>query len=302
MAGGLIILVCGGELLVSGAVKLARRLGMPSLLIGLTVVAFGTSMPELFVSLTAALEDHVEIMVGNVVGSNIANIGLVLGLSVMLRALPVHFDKISGELYLLLYTGSAVMVISLLGGFSRFYGAVFFSALIIYTCQAYKKGRNHATDSLKNKKTAPHSYLVIFSLCGSGLLLLALGSRIFIAGAAAVARFAGVSDLVIGLTMAAAGTSLPELASSFSALRHNQGDLLIGNILGSNLFNLLMVMGTTAMVTPFVMPQQTLIRDLPVMICFSALLIPVIVRHHSLQKRHGLLLLLAYGGYIFSLV
>jgi cation:H+ antiporter len=300
--GGLVILVCGGELLVSGAVKLARRLGMSSLLIGLTVVAFGTSMPELFVSLTAALEDHVEIMVGNVVGSNIANIGLVLGVSIMLRSLPVHFSKIARELYLLLFAGAAVAVISLFGCFNRFYGAVFFAVLIAYTCQAYINGRSHDTDFPIKENIVPHSYLAIFSLCGSGLFFLALGSKIFIAGAVAVARFAGISDLVIGLTMAAVGTSLPELASSLSALRRNQGDLLIGNILGSNLFNLLMVMGTTAMVTPFVMPRQTLIRDLPVMICFSALLIPVIVRHHSLKRIHGVMLVLAYGGYIYSLM
>lgn len=304
MAGGLVILVCGGELLVSGAVKLARRLGMSSLLIGLTVVAFGTSMPELFVSLTAALQQHGEIMVGNVVGSNIANIGLVLGLSVLLRSLSIHFRTIARELYLLLFTSAAVVAISLLGCFNRFYGSVFMAVLIIYTCRAYNTGKHHEPVSSqdKNKTIVTHSYFVIFSLCGSGLLFLALGSEIFIDGAVAVARFVGISDLVIGLTMAAVGTSLPELASSFSALRRDQGDLLIGNIIGSNLFNLLMVMGTTAMITPFVIPVQILIRDLPVMICFSAGLIPVIVVHHGLSRLHGLFLVLAYGGYIYALI
>ncbi len=304
VAAGLVVLFFGGEFLVAGAVRLARRLGMSSLLIGLTVLAFGTSMPELFVSLTAALEDHVEIMVGNVLGSNIANIGLVLGLSILLRSLPVHFSKIALELYLLLLVGSALAIISLLGPFNRFYGAVFLAVLIGYTCKAYKNGKVKKEDvsPARSRNSVPSLLFGAITMCGGGLLFLALGSKIFIAGAVAVAHFAGISDLVIGLTMAAVGTSLPELASSFSAMRRNQGDLLLGNILGSNLFNLLMVMGSTALVRPFAMPGQSLIRDLPVMIFFSAILIPVILRHHGLKRRHGLVLVLVYGVFFYSLI
>ena len=299
---GLVMLVAGGELLVSGAVKLAERLGMSSLLIGLTVVAFGTSIPELFVSLSAVSQDHGDIMLGNVVGSNIANIGLVLGFSALLSPLIVHFKKISRELYLLVGASFAVVGIGLIGIFNRLYGIIFFGVLLLYTYQAYRIGGNNQKTPENSGNAKVSSYIFVVSLCVTGLVILALGSNLFIDGAVDLARFFGISDLVIGLTMAAVGTSLPELASSVSALRRNEGDLLVGNVIGSNLFNLMMVLGICATFHPFALPGQTLIRDLPVMICFSAVLIPVIFFRHGLNRLHGAVLLLAYGGYMYSLL
>ncbi len=302
VVGGLVMLVSGGELLVSGAVKLAEKLGMSSLLIGLTVVAFGTSIPELFVSLSAVSQDHGDIMLGNVVGSNIANIGLVLGFCALLSPLNVHFKKISLELYLLVIASFAVIGIGLIGIFNRLYGIIFFGVLLLYTWQAYRIGGNNQETQEKHGNAKGSSYFFVVSLCVIGLVILALGSNLFIDGAIDLARLFGISDLVIGLTMAAVGTSLPELASSISALRRNEGDLLVGNVIGSNLFNLMMVLGTCAIFHPFALPGQTLIRDLPIMIFFSAMLIPVIYFRHGVNRLHGGVLLLAYCAYMFSLL
>ncbi len=302
VVGGLVMLVSGGELLVSGAVKLAEKLGMSSLLIGLTVVAFGTSIPELFVSLSAVSQDHGDIMLGNVVGSNIANIGLVLGFCALLSPLNVHFKKISLELYLLVIASFAVIGIGLIGIFNRLYGIIFFGVLLLYTWQAYRIGGNNQKTQEKHGNAKGSSYFFVVSLCVIGLVILALGSNLFIDGAIDLARLFGISDLVIGLTMAAVGTSLPELASSISALRRNEGDLLVGNVIGSNLFNLMMVLGTCAIFHPFALPGQTLIRDLPIMIFFSAMLIPVIYFRHGVNRLHGGVLLLAYCAYMFSLL
>ena len=302
VVSGLVMLVAGGELLVSGAVKLAERLGMSSLLIGLTVVAFGTSIPELFVSLAAVSQDHADIMLGNVVGSNIANVGLVLGSSALLCPLNVHFTKINRELYLLIGASVAVVGIGLVGIFNRVYGIIFFGVLILYTWQAYRSGCNNQESPDQPDNAKGSSYPFIITSCVTGLLILALGSNLFIDGAVDLARFFGVSDLVIGLSMAAVGTSLPELASSFSALRRGEGDILVGNVIGSNLFNLMMVLGICGVFHPFALPGQTLIRDLPVMICFSGVLIPVIYFCHSVNRLHGGVFLMTYCGYMYILL
>lgn len=302
VAGGLSLLVAGGELLVSGAVRLAKRLGMSSLLIGLTVVAFGTSMPEMFVSLTATFQGHADIMIGNVVGSNIANIGLVLAFSALVYPLHVKFHEILIELYLVLVVSFLVLGFAWIGTFYRIFGIVFVAGLISYTIIAYHKAiKNNRENGTTQGNADDYPYLVIISMVVGGLLLLAYGSDFFIDGAVDVARFFGVSELVIGLTLAAVGTSLPELASCISAIRRHETGLLVGNVVGSNLFNLMMVMGGTAAIAPFALPQDILVRDLPVMIAFSGVLVPIFYFKHVLNRVHGFLLLIAYGVYLFVL-
>jgi len=372
LAGGLVMLSAGGEFLVAGATKLARRLGMTSLLIGLTVVAFGTSTPELFVGLIALFQDHADIMVGNVVGSNIANIGLILGLSALLAPLAVAFRTVSTELYLVLVSSLALFIIAWQGMFVRLVGVVFVGVLLLYTYLAYRlaarrKSRNgdcgcsqnetsqEVTDhgvklpshgkprhgkqlqgavdarqrpmsytsvceqadnryaSLRDseadavpcdclRQEAKRSYPYIIFLMACGFLLLAVGSEVFITAAVDVARYFGVNDLIIGLTLAAVGTSLPELASCLAALRNRQADLLVGNIIGSNLFNILMVLGCGAIARPFSLSPSLLTRDLPVMFAFSAVLIPILAVGHKLTRLHGLLFLASYGAYIIILI
>ena len=304
LAGGILLLVAGGETLISGAVKLAGRLGMSSLLIGLTVVAFGTSMPELFVSLNATLQNHPDIMIGNVIGSNIANIGLVLALSALLSPLAIHFSRIAKELYLVLLASLLLFGITWTGVFNRIFGLLFVAAIIAYTVSSYHREVREKKNNEAPRKEASdsHAYTSIISFIIAGLLLLAFGSTLFINGAVDVARHFGVSELVIGLTLAAVGTSLPELASCISAIRRRESDILVGNIVGSNLFNLLLVMGGTAIVVPFDLPSHLLRRDLPAMLLFSAFLVPVLYRTHRLQRHHGAILLTGYIIYLYLLI
>lgn len=295
--GGLSLLVAGGELLVSGAIKLAARMGMKPLLIGLTVVAFGTSMPEFFVSLAANSKGYPNIMLGNVVGSNIANIGLILAISALLRPLYVHYTRLRLELWAVFGVGVIFAAITWYGYFSRLTGLVFIVLLIWYTWYVYRHPASKA-DALEEETS---SYFLIFFLCGIGLVALAKGSGFFIRGAVDVAIYFGVSDLIIGLTMAAVGTSLPELASCISAIRRHHTDLLVGNIIGSNLFNLLMVFGGTAIYYPFAIPADLLKRDVPVMIAFSLVLLISIITKHQVSRLLGFFLLLAYGMYMYIL-
>jgi len=300
LSGGLFLLFCGGEMLVAGATRLARRWGMSPLFIGLTVVAFGTSMPELFVSLAATLQNHPDIMIGNVVGSNIANVGLVLGLSALLLPLPVKFSRVTRELYLLMAVSCSLALITWFGYFHRLAGISFMGVLIFYTASSY---RQEANNNRENGKVGERSVSLWQAavLVVLGLFLLAIGSDFFIDGAVDIARYFKVSDLLIGLTLAAVGTSLPELASSLAAVRRRETEILVGNVVGSNLFNLLMVLGSTAALTPFALSPKLLVRDLPVMIVFSAVLWPIRACWHRVERWHGLMLLLGYGGYLYLL-
>jgi cation:H+ antiporter len=303
--GGLTMLIAGGELMVAGAVRLAMRRGMSSLLIGLTVVAFGTSLPELFVSLGAMLLGHADVMVGNVIGSNIANVGLILGLSALLAPIRIQFKTVRSEIYLFLAAGLLLVAIAAHGEFSRPFGILYLACIVIYTFVSYRVASRRRKNAGGQPLPAParfgERYRGIALFIAGGLLLMAYGSRYFIAGAVDVARYFAISDLLIGLTLAAIGTSLPELATSFSAIRRRQGDLLLGNVLGSNLFNLLLVMGGTALVAPFAIATVTLGRDLPVMLGFVLALIPMLLIRKGLGRVDGFLLFSCYIIYLLSL-
>ncbi|KPJ99745.1 MAG: hypothetical protein AMJ60_03915 [Desulfobacterales bacterium SG8_35] len=302
LAGGLVLLTAGGEFLVSGAAKLAQRLGMSSLLIGLTVVAFGTSMPELFVGLIALFQGHPDILTGNVIGSNIANIGLILGICALITPLPVRFRTVSLELYIGLAATIIVFIAAWHGIFPRLLGFIFFISLIFYTVQSfrlagksYKRRQKNAQEA--GKPVTP-SLTAVIALTVIGLGCLPVGSNFFIKGAVDVARHWGVSELVIGLTLAAVGTSLPELASCLAAIRQRQTEILAGNIIGSNLFNLLMVLGFCGLLAPYPLSSNLLFRDIPVMFSFSAVLLPVMAVQQGLSRLHGFILFAAYIGYL----
>jgi cation:H+ antiporter len=303
--GGLVLLVGGGESLVSGATRLARTWGISPLMIGLTIVAFGTSVPELFVSLTASLHNHPDIMIGNVVGSNIANIGLILGISGMIMPLALPLRDVWTELLLVVSGSVILMLATAYGHFPRALGILFILALISYTVLTY---RHHLSNNGKpSDKDASHtparqSILLPLALVCVGLFLLAGGSNLFINGAVDLARYFGVSELIIGLTMAAIGTSLPELASSISALRRNESGLLIGNVIGSNMFNLFMVLGLTGTITPFQLSTDLLHRDLPVMLGFTIILIPILHRYNGTTRWHGGFFFVGYLLYCLFLI
>ncbi len=301
LLGGLMVLILGGEMLISGAIKIAARLRMSSFLIGLTVVAFGTSLPELFVSLRAALRGHPDIMLGNIVGSNIANIGLVLAIAALLYPLTVRFRDLARELYLLITVSLILLIAAWYGCFPRLLGIIFIILLITYTIRACRvEGAKHKSQTAETTNPPAAGFMQITLLCGGGLLCMWFGSDYFIKGAVDLARFFGLPEMVIGLTMAAVGTSLPELASSISAIRRREGDIVVGNILGSNLFNLLMVMGCTGIIVPFKLPASALQRDIPVMTAFVLLILPASLwRRQKLGRAYGALLLILYIGYMF---
>lgn len=308
---GLVLLLVGGELLVSGARDLARHWGMPSLLIGLTVVAFGTSVPELFISLAATWRGHPEIMLGNVIGSNIANIGLILGISLLLVPLRLGFRSVATELFLLHLVTAGLFALTWYGFFPRLAGGFCVLVLVAYTALAYwraagkKRGRSPEGGveqrPVAGGDTVARGLLVALLLVAAGLVSLAGGAELFLRGSVEIARSLGISELVIGLTLAAIGTSLPELATCFAAIRQRQDALLVGNIIGSNLFNLLMVMGVTASLLPFALPPVLLHRDLPVMLLFSLVLLLAIAWRGRMGRIMGLLLLTGYAVYLYTL-
>ena len=305
LIGGLVLLTAGGELLVSGAGKLAKRLGMSSLLIGLTVVAFGTSMPELFVGLIALFQDHPDILTGNVIGSNIANVGLILGICAIITPLPVRFKSVSRELYIVLAAALVVFIVAWHGFFPRFLGFVFVAFLIFFTVQSFRQEARNKTstrlepggDNTNELSSLPS--IILATIIGLGFL--PLGSNFFIKGAVDIALHFGVSELVIGLTLAAVGTSLPELASCLAAIRQRQTKILAGNIIGSNLFNLLMVLGFCGLLVPFPMSSSLLFRDIPIMFSLSAVLLPILAVQQGLNRLHGFILLLSYICYLLIL-
>ncbi len=295
---GLAMLVGGGESLVYGASRLARRFGMSPLVIGLTVVAFGTSVPELFVSVNASISGYPDIMVGNVIGSNIANVGLILGCCALLAPLSMALRAIWLELLLVTAGSVSLMVFSLVGYFPRILGGFFMVILMGYTLFIY---RNSSNGSTKVKVVTGRLPIMLMFIL-AGLLLLAAGSTLFIQGAVDVARYFHVSELVIGLTLAAVGTSLPELASSLAALRQREKSMIIGNVVGSNMFNLFMVLGLTGLLLPFDLSTELLRRDLPIMTAFTLVLVPFLAGDGRTRRWQGALLLLGYGLYCVTLV
>ncbi len=302
--GGLIMLVGGGEALVGGATRLAGRLRMKPLFIGLTVVAFGTSVPELFVSLTAAFKGYPDIMIGNVVGSNIANIGLILGCCALLAPLTLTIGEVWYELLLVSGGSVLLMLCSGYGFFPRAMGLLFVLTLTGYTILACNNGLRGRNKKVEENQDAPSrmGLPLMLGLIFLGLFLLATGSNLFIKGAVDLARHFGINELIIGLTLAAIGTSLPELASSLAALRHNESGLLIGNVIGSNMFNLFMVLGLTGLLKPFSLSPDLLHRDLPVMLAFTLVLIPILHTTGGTRRIHGIFLLGGYLLYCFSLI
>jgi cation:H+ antiporter len=274
---GLVLLTRSADRFVDGASGLALNLGVSPLIIGLTIVAFGTSAPEMLVSAMSAWNGNTELAIGNAIGSNIANIGLVLGLTALITPLAVHSHTLRRELPLML----SVMLISLLllwdGDLSRLDGAVLFGGLVLLILWTVHIGRNpHPEDPLSKEfadeiaetTTPARSWWILIS----GLVLLLIAARLLVWGAVGVAESFGVSDLVIGLTVVAIGTSLPELAAAIAAARKGEHDIAVGTVLGSNLFNILGVLGIAGVIGPSGFAPAVLIRDLPLMIGLSVVL------------------------------
>lgn len=279
---GVAALAWGADRFVDGAAALARRLGISTIIIGLTVVSFGTSLPELLVSLTATVMGHPDVAVGNAVGSNIANIGLILGVASLFRPLMVHGSIVRREYPLLIGVSVIAWLMARNGTFSRFEGFFLATGLVLFVTKMVLEAKQKAPDVLlqeaatsgSTRQQVPSLGKSMFSLV-AGLVALTVGSRLLVWGGVALARGFGVSELVIGLTLVALGTSLPELATSIVGAIKKQDDIAVGNVVGSNLFNTLAILGIPAMVRPLTVSAEAYHRDFPVMLLATLVLWPV---------------------------
>ena len=305
LLAGIFLLYAGAEGLVRGSASLALRLKLTPLVIGLTVVAFGTSMPEMVVSLSATLSGTGAIAVGNVVGSNIANIALILGLSAILCPLAVHVRIIRIDLPLLLVFSLVFVVMLLNDRIGRIEGALLFAGLIGYTIFSVRSARKEAAaaqqvfaDALPPK---PQPIFLSIVLIVGGLVLLVVGARLLVTGAVAIAQNFGLSDAVIGLTIVAIGTSLPELATSILAAFKKEGDIAVGNIVGSNMFNILGIAGITSLVRPLENTGMSMV-DLALMITLAICLLPLARTGWRVNRWEGAFLLVTYVAYVVYLL
>ena len=306
VAGGLLLLFFGGDFLVRGSVALAHRLGISTLVIALTVVAFGTSSPELIVSVGAALRGVPELAIGNIVGSNLANILLVLGLPAIIAPLGTGGKAAGRDLALLFAAGVLVTILGWNQIIGWWEGAIMVALLVAYLGAAYHFARRDAAaarlyaEELEEFEAGPQKKLLIGASIIGGLIALFAGSTMLVEGAVNIARDIGISEAVIGLTLVAFGTSLPELVTSFVALIRKHGDVAIGNVLGSNLFNLLGVGGVTALVTPIPVPERLLHFDFLLMSGAVVLLAPFVFWHLRFGRIVGTVFMGAYVLYVWS--
>jgi len=303
IAGGLLLLLVGGEILVRGAVALANRLDISPLVIGLSVVAFGTSAPELMVSLIAALEDAPAIAVGNVIGSNIANILLVLGAAGLIY--PIQRQERSLYRDGSVAIGATVLMVALCfaGAVLAWHGLVMLVFLGLYLILSYCTDRRDraAIEEVKREVKeleadgAPLWLSLVRVLGGLGGVL--LGSDILVGGAVNLAGIAGISQKVIGITVVAVGTSLPELATSVVAAIHKRTDMALGNALGSNIFNVLAILGTVSLVRPIPVPPEVLSFDIWVMLGVIVIFVPLALLGRHIGRAPSFLFLMCYAAY-----
>ncbi len=302
IALGLAGLYFGGDWLVGGASRLARVLGVPVVIIGLTIVAFGTSVPELVTNLVAAVRGTNDIAVGNIIGSNIANIGLILGMSAAIASRALSTRDIQRDWAIML--GVAVLGYVLLvidGDLSRVDSMILVAGIVLYIARAIREGRTHHVDTAEYLESAAHpeqhNVLRQLGWIGAGVVLLVIGAQLTVDGAVNIARFLGVSELVIGVTLVAVGTSLPELATSVVAATKGQQEIALGNVVGSNIFNILFILGVTGVLHPYDINGQALSFDAPFMLVITVLM-GVVIRDGRVGRLEGVVLVAAYIIYI----
>lgn len=312
LLAGLALLYAGAEALVRGASRLAASLGVSPLVIGLTVVAFGTSFPELFVSVLGALRAQSDVATGNVVGSNIFNVAVILGLSALARPLQIELRLVRLEMPIMIVVSFGLAALLLDGRVSRLDGAILLAAFAGYVAAVLRGSREEAPPAVETEfrefesatllirglgRTVPQLLLI-----GVGLAALVGGAHLLVESAMAIARAVGISELVIGLTVVAGGTSLPELATSLVAAARRESDIAVGNIVGSNIFNILAILGVASLVRPLDAAPALLRFDVPVMIGIAVLLVLLSWTGSRLTRWEGGLLLATYVAYLGALV
>ncbi len=308
--GGLLLLVAGAEMLVRGASKSAAALGISPLVIGLTVVAFGTSAPELSVSVMSGFAGQGDIALGNAVGSNIFNVLLILGVSALVTPLTVSTQLVRLDVPLMIIASLSLFALGLDGRIGFLDGAFLFLGIVAYTIFLIVKSRRSDHAAEFEREFGPTSafsprqwiWMIVLMLLGLGALI--FGARWMVAGAVSIARHFGISELIIGLTIVAAGTSMPELATSVVASIRGERDIAVGNVVGSNLFNILSVIGLAGMVSPAGIPvaKAAISFDIPVMIAVAVACLPVFFSDSRIDRWEGALFVAYYVAYTVYIV
>jgi cation:H+ antiporter len=309
---GLVLLIVGAEILVRGASRLATASGLSPLVVGLTVVAFGTSAPELAITLRSTLAGQSDLALGNVVGSNIANVLLILGLAALISPLSVAPQILRLDIPVMIAVSSLLLVLALDQTIGQIDGTVLVAGLLLYTSFTIVQSRKasarlqaeFAAEYGAPRRQALRTTIVQIGMVIVGLALLTLGARWLVDGAVAVAAFMGVSELIIGLTIVAIGTSLPEIAASVVASLRRERDIAIGNVVGSCIFNILSVMGITSLIAPngISVPSATLSFDLPVMLAVAVASLPIAFHGGAILRWEGALFVGYYMAYTLYLV
>lgn len=310
---GLFLLLIGGEALVRGSVTIAKKLGISTILIGVVVVGFGTSAPELLVSIKALMSETPDIAVGNVVGSNIANILLILGLAAAISPVICRDKAIFRDASAALIASGCLIILSYMGVISQISGIIMLTALISYLTYSYvseKKDKRLAANSSSSiEQETLHeneagefdsnmSLKISIIVTITGILMLVFGADFLVKGATNIARDMGISEAVIGLSLVAIGTSLPELATAVSASLKKNSDVIIGNVLGSNLFNILSILGITAIIKPIEISKDLAVFDIPFAFVTALIALAIILIFKKFNRVIGYVFLLSYVTYI----
>ena len=298
---GLLLLVISGDFLVRGAIELSSRLRISALLVSLTIVAFGTSAPELIVSIKATLSGAPGLAMGNVVGSNIANILLVLGLPILLVRLQNDIADTRRSFVFMIFASVLFVFLGMSGSFSWVYGVVLLSLLIFILADSFRQGRKNV-ENYENKSGKLKSWSSIIFFLLLGILGLPLGADILVKNASLLAHDYGISDAIIGLTLVAIGTSLPELATTFVAVIRKKADVVLGNLIGSNIFNLLAIIGITSLISPVPVDPTFISFDFWIMLGASFIITPFIFLNIQFNRFSGFIFTMLYGSYLVSIL
>jgi len=292
---GAILLYYGAELLIGGSKVVAEKFNISPIIIGITLVAFGTSLPELIVCIFAIIKNDTGIVIGNVIGSNIANIGLVLGFTAIIFPIHYSYKKIKFDLYFLLFISLLPVIFIYFGKLDFIHGLIFILLLIGYCVQLYNS--DNISDESYNKIN--YRFLLIIIKIIIGILGLGYGAHFFVVGAQGIIKVLGITSIAVGMSIVALGTSLPELAASISAARYKQNDLIIGNIIGSNIMNIIAVLGVTLLYKPISIQFQAISSQIIFMLILPSLLLLLLKFKGGVSKNNGMFFLTIYILFLY---
>lgn len=300
LIGGLVLLVFAGDYLVRGAVGLAEKMGIPPLIVGLTIVAFGTSAPELVVAIDAAIHDAPGLALGNVIGSNVANVLLVLGVPALIMPVATTIPGIHrNNIAMMLFT--VVFMVMLFNGYlSRLEGGLLLLGIVLFILYQIQRAKNGEPVDVDEVDGPPHDNLRIAGFILGGIIVLPIGAELVVSGASYIASSFGISDTAIGLSIVAIGTSLPELATSVMAAWRGSTNVAIGNVVGSNIFNIGLIIGVTGLIIPMDVAPRIVIEDMWVMAATSVFIVALALFRAPITRGIGIGMLLAYAVYLYT--